>query len=454
VLQLPPREWAAELDELRSAGFQTIDLADAWLAPGAMGKAALIELRAVINHCDLALAGVSLIRRSVIDPVEGGANFDYTIRSIEAAAFLGAPVVSIGLQRPLSCAQKRSQFWMVRASEDDRDDQTWDLAVKRIGQAAARAAALGLEISLELHEGTLLDSPAGALRIIDGVRATNVGINPDLGNLVRVPRPLATGWVELLRESLPFMNYWHVKNYIRLEYPDLKLVLSYPTKLAFGVIDYRQAVRLAIAHGYRGPVCIEHYEGDSIEAIASGRRYLEEIMRRIETDSLGLAAKRETNHAEEGSHAIAVGSDAAGAELRRAVANHLRERGYKVCDHGVDDSSRAYPSVAFEVAQLVADGVYSRAVLCCGTGIGVAIAANKVPGVYAANCHDVYSAQRARKSNNAQILTMGERVIGQELGLAIVDAWLASEFEGGGSTVKVAEIAEYEKEHLSAEAAE
>lgn len=151
---------------------------------------------------------------------------------------------------------------------------------------------------------------------------------------------------------------------------------------------------------------------------------------------------------------IAVGSDNAGAALRRAVADHLRALGYEVVDYGVDDESRSYPTVAFDVAERTAAGRHERAVLCCGTGIGMAIAANKVPGVYAATCHDVYSAERARKSNNAQILTMGQRVVGTELALKIVDAWLASEFEHGRSDAKVALIVEHERELLGEKAAQ
>jgi ribose 5-phosphate isomerase B len=142
---------------------------------------------------------------------------------------------------------------------------------------------------------------------------------------------------------------------------------------------------------------------------------------------------------------IAVGSDGAGAKLRHAVIDYLQAEGYETDDYGVDTTARAYPSVAFDVAQAVRNGSHDRAILCCGTGIGMAIAANKVPGVYAANCHDVYSAQRARKSNAAQILTMGEKVVGIELALLIVEAWLGSEFQGGGSSAKVAAIAEFER---------
>lgn len=148
---------------------------------------------------------------------------------------------------------------------------------------------------------------------------------------------------------------------------------------------------------------------------------------------------------------IGLGSDDAGAELRKLVHEHLTELGHEIHDVGVDDSARAYPSVAFEVAEQVARGSYPRAILICGTGIGVTIAANKVPGVYAALCHDTYSAERARKSNNAQILAMGARVIGPALALEIVDAWLRSEFEPERSGPKVAELVAGERRYAQAD---
>jgi ribose 5-phosphate isomerase B len=147
---------------------------------------------------------------------------------------------------------------------------------------------------------------------------------------------------------------------------------------------------------------------------------------------------------------IGLGSDDAGGALRRVVGEHLRALGYAVDDAGVDDASRHYPSVAFEVAEKVAAGAYERAILICGTGLGVAIAANKVPGVRAATCHDTYTAKRARRSNDAQILTMGARVIGSMAALEVVDAWLASEFEGGRSAPKVKALSDYEERHAHA----
>lgn len=150
--------------------------------------------------------------------------------------------------------------------------------------------------------------------------------------------------------------------------------------------------------------------------------------------------------AEGGRRTIGLGSDDAGAELRAAVLAHLRgERGLEVVDYGTDAADPAYPEIARAVAERVADGTHERAILICGTGIGVSIAANKVPGVFAALCHDTYSARRARKSNDAQVLTMGARVIGPALALEITDAWLDSEFEGGRSAPKVASLREMDR---------
>ena len=139
---------------------------------------------------------------------------------------------------------------------------------------------------------------------------------------------------------------------------------------------------------------------------------------------------------------IAVGSDDAGYPLRVLVEQHLRDLGYAVDVYGPPQAGDVidYPDVAVDVATRVAAGRYDRAILVCGTGIGMAIAANKVPGVRAAQAADAYSAERARKSNNAQVLALGARTLGPEHAMTIVDHWLKSEFEGGRSAPKVAKL--------------
>lgn len=138
---------------------------------------------------------------------------------------------------------------------------------------------------------------------------------------------------------------------------------------------------------------------------------------------------------------IAVGADHLGLPLKEAIREHLVSLGHEVVDFGVTDPQPVdYPDVAVAVARSVADGTFGRAILVCGTGIGMAISANKVAGVRAANVADPYSAERARKSNNAQVLCLGARVVPPEVARIIVDHWLASEFQGGESARKVAKI--------------
>lgn len=287
VRELGPAIWAAELAELAAEGFEAIDLVDSWLAPGELDESELRDLRAAIAAAGVELAGVSVIRRSVVDPQDGEANLAFTLRSVEAAAALGAPIVSIGFHRPLTPEQRAAPFWMVDAPDDARDEATWQLAIDRVGEVAAHARSLGLGVALEMHERTLLDSSAGVLRIVEGVGADNLGVNPDVGNLVRVPHPLVETWEDTLRAVLPHTTYWHVKNYTRLEHPASGLVLSAPSELAAGVVDYRMAIRDALAVGFAGPICIEHYGGDGLGVIARGRAYVEDVLRR------GVAALEE-----------------------------------------------------------------------------------------------------------------------------------------------------------------
>ena len=140
---------------------------------------------------------------------------------------------------------------------------------------------------------------------------------------------------------------------------------------------------------------------------------------------------------------IAIGADDAGLELKRVLVEHVRSLGLAVEDVGIESAEAAasaevdYPDVAERLARGIARGEWDRGILVCGTGIGMAIAANKVPGIRAAQAHDVYSAERARKSNDAQVVTLGARVVGVELAKTVVSAFLASEFAGGASTRKV-----------------
>ena len=145
---------------------------------------------------------------------------------------------------------------------------------------------------------------------------------------------------------------------------------------------------------------------------------------------------------------LAIGCDEAAYALKVEIMKHLDEIGVEYVDFGANAKEVVlYPDVAQTVAKEVANGNFERGILVCGTGIGMAITANKVPGIRAAVCHDPFSTERSRKSNNAQIMCMGERVIGVELAKYLVDIWLKCDFAGGGSTPKVERIMEIEREY-------
>jgi ribose 5-phosphate isomerase B len=148
---------------------------------------------------------------------------------------------------------------------------------------------------------------------------------------------------------------------------------------------------------------------------------------------------------------IALGCDEAAFRLKEAIRSYLEKKGLAVEDFGVYNTDPSlYPDIAENVARSVAEGKHPQAILMCGTGIGMAITANKVPGIRAAVCHDVYSTQRARKSNDCQIMALGARVVGEELAKALVDTWLESSFEGGKSAEKVERIKEIEGRYAKA----
>ena len=136
---------------------------------------------------------------------------------------------------------------------------------------------------------------------------------------------------------------------------------------------------------------------------------------------------------------VVIDADDAGLKLKRDLVDHLETIGVEVVDLNYlgKNPEAAYPEIGYNLAVKIRDKEFNRGILICGTGLGMAMMANKVETVYAGPCHDVYSAERLRKSNDAQVLTMGARVVGVELAKTIVDAWLDSEFQGGGSRPKV-----------------
>lgn len=143
---------------------------------------------------------------------------------------------------------------------------------------------------------------------------------------------------------------------------------------------------------------------------------------------------------------IALGADHAGYSLKECIKVYLVEKGYEVIDCGTDsDNSVDYPEYGFITGKTVSEGKADCGIVVCGTGIGISIAANKVKGIRAALCTDIYMAKMAREHNNANILALGARVIGQGVALEIVEAFLTTSFSGWKHARRVDMISEFEK---------
>ena len=139
---------------------------------------------------------------------------------------------------------------------------------------------------------------------------------------------------------------------------------------------------------------------------------------------------------------IAIGSDHAGFELKKICRAYLEKNTkYAVTDMGVfSRRSSDYPKIAHKVAKAVAQGEYRRGILICGSGIGMSMVANRYKGVRAALCHNIFSAKMSRRHNDANILTMGERILGVDLALEILDVFLGTAFEGGRHRKRIEQI--------------
>lgn len=291
VRALGPAAWAETLHEVADAGFSHVELTDVWLKAGYLEAAELDQLGAAAREAELSIAAVALIRRSVIDPIQGRENLDYSHRSIDAAAALGAPVVSVGLHEPLSRQQRQSLwFWTAPGAVNDSDDRdAWRLAVQRLRELGEHAAKVGVLLSLEMYEDTFLGTADSAVRLVTEVDLDNVGLNPDIGNLVRLHRPVED-WRSALERVLPYTNYWHVKNYARDENVLTGLYTAVPTSMSLGFIDYRWAIKQALAAGFAGYLTCEHYGGDGLSVSAANETYLRTILPRRRRTSEGATA--------------------------------------------------------------------------------------------------------------------------------------------------------------------
>jgi sugar phosphate isomerase/epimerase len=285
VAEADPEHWRRLLLPIVHEGFDAFELANRWLDLAALTSERRSELRDVADGVGLGIPGYLVASRSILDPDRRQQNVRYTHDSIDAAAELGIPVVCIGLHS----VQPRTPggplwFWTVPGSSLGDDAGELPYLVSTLRELGRHAADRGMLLSVEMYPETQVGTAAGAARLIEEVGVEAVGINPDLGNLVRVQGPIED-WEEVVLRTLPLANYWHVKSYARAESPQTGAVSTFPTSLELGMIDYRKALRYALGVGFAGTIVAEHYGGDGLGVGATNRDYLRRLLSSILEES-------------------------------------------------------------------------------------------------------------------------------------------------------------------------
>ncbi|MBB6509910.1 sugar phosphate isomerase/epimerase [Rhizobium soli] len=273
-------EWAKTVGEVADAGFTELDPTDSWLRVADLSADRRRAFCEVVKDAGMTIPAISTSRRSVIDEKHGDEYLDYSHRVIETAAEIGAQSVSFGFFEPLTDKQKSALwFWTEQGAKNPDDPATWNKAVTRIAELGRHAAEVGIDVSLEMYEDTYLGTADSSVRFVEEVGLANVGINADLGNLIRLHRPVEH-WLQMMTKVAPFAKYWHVKNYMRIEDEHAGLIASHPVPLESGLINYRTAIKLALEHGFNSPFLCEHYGGDGLSVSATNRDYLRRILPR------------------------------------------------------------------------------------------------------------------------------------------------------------------------------
>ncbi|RCS60868.1 sugar phosphate isomerase/epimerase family protein [Microbacterium sp. JB110] len=273
-----PEVWDDVFQQVEDVDFSLVELADSHIRPADLEPSRRDELFSIVASHGIRIPSVHLQRQSVIMPGHEERNLEYAHRTIDAAAEWGMEVFSTGLHQPFNEAQRKALwFWTVQGPKDPDDPEVWEKAVTRLRELGTHAAEVGLKMSLEMYEDTYVGSADSAVRLVEEIGLDNVGINPDIGNLIRLHRPVED-WREAFAKTLPYTNYWHVKNYTRDEAADGSWYTSVPTTMEAGLINYRQVVRDAVAGGFDGIFLMEQYGGDSLGVCATNQRYLRTLL--------------------------------------------------------------------------------------------------------------------------------------------------------------------------------
>jgi len=268
--------WAAQLRQVKELGVDQVDPTDAWLALAHLSDERVEEFRRVLDGEGMSLSSISITRNSVVDRARGEENLRAAHRFLDIAPSFGVTVVNTGFMQDLTPQQRSATwFWLVDGHKDD--PALRDLAIERIRDLGDHAGRLGIQLSLEMYEDTFVGTADDAVAFLRDVDHDSVGLNPDIGNLVRLHRDIEP-WEDMFEKVLPHANFWHIKNYTRDFDPATGAYATAPTPLKYGYINYRRIIRRAVELGYTGPFCCEHYGSDSLGVVAENVQYVRQVL--------------------------------------------------------------------------------------------------------------------------------------------------------------------------------
>jgi sugar phosphate isomerase/epimerase len=276
-----PEEWAKHLRLVRRIGFTEVDPTDTWVRVGDLSSDRLEDFKSVLKDVGLTIPAISTSRRSVMDPEHGEEYLVYSHRLLDKAAELDVPMVSFGFFQAFTPEQEKVLwFWLAEGWHDDESPEARGQAASMIRELAEHARSNGQQITLEMYEDTYVGTADGAVAFLEEVGHEACGLNPDIGNFVRLHRPLEPVQ-DMLDKLLPHTNYWHVKNYLRDEDPATGQVMTFPVPMDFGLINYRAAISQALDLGFSGAFLCEHYGSDAITVIGRNRAYVRELLAQL-----------------------------------------------------------------------------------------------------------------------------------------------------------------------------
>lgn len=276
VAAATPDQWYRMLKPVAVEGFKALEISNGWLDIRKLEDGRRSEFAGVLADLDLTAIGCVVANRSLADRGSRGSHLEFTKDVIASASRLHIPYVCLGLHSMVP-RQPGGPFWFWNERQTRADLQEWDQTVAALRQLSVYAEDFGVRVSLELFPDTFVGSTNDARRMFDAVNHPSFGLNPDLGNFVRLQSDMVD-WEQMALDLLPVTNYWHVKNYAYLEHPQTGLTLTHPAALTAGVINYRKLLTFALQVGYAGPVIIEHYGGDGLAVSGDGLRYLGRVV--------------------------------------------------------------------------------------------------------------------------------------------------------------------------------